>query len=86
MNKHKARAKVHPDAEALFQKMKEEIISCRGTREQLHHSLIGYLHLHDTLPEYLIWDCESPIEQMLAVALAFAKPDYMAIQSQIEVI
>ncbi|MBC8492277.1 MAG: DUF559 domain-containing protein [Chloroflexi bacterium] len=86
MSEDKTLSKVHPDAEALFQRLKQEIHHNGDTVLEVERTMSGYLYLHDTLPENLIRECESPIEQMLAVALAFLKPDYMVVKPQTEVI
>ena len=71
---------VDPKAEAVFQKLKKKVPMKWANR------LDTSLYFEDKLPEQLVRDCESPIEQMLLVALEFMRPDLMFIQPQADII
>ena len=64
---------VHPDAIKLANKLKEERIPST------------YFAEREDILDLIIYGCESPIEQMLAIALAYIKPDFMHIGNQVEV-
>lgn len=80
------KATIHPDAESLFQKLKNSY--CKSISNIYLPSISAkgsYPCAYSQLPESVIERCESPIEQLLAVAISFVRLDLMTVRQQIDV-